>query len=75
MINFFYVYDKIFELNKNFTTENVKILKIPGFLFKPPGFFQNFLNFRLFCLNCQIPGFSRIPGKVATLLLGLIRQE
>ena len=31
-----------------------KMLKTQGFLFKIPGF--------LF-LNCQIPGFSRYPGK------------
>ena len=35
----------------------LKLLKIPGFLIKIPGYFS---------LNCQIPGF---PGKVATLIL------
>ena len=51
MTKFFYLYDRIFESNRSFTTEHVKIINIPGF----------------FSLNCQIPGFSRIPGKVATL--------
>ena len=45
MTKIFYLYDKFFELNQNFTTENVKIVKSPGFLvilFKFqvfPGFF------------------------------------
>jgi len=37
----FYLYDRFFVSNRNFTTEHVKIIKIPG--------------------------FSRFPGKVATL--------
>ena len=45
----------------------LKLLKIPVF----PVFFSKFLEFQVFpgyfCLNSQIPGFSRIPGKVATL--------
>ena len=52
----FYLYDRFFESNRNFTTEHVKIVKIPGFYLKFPKF-QVFLGF--FCLNCQIPGFSR----------------
>ena len=39
---FCYLYGRFFESNRNFTTERVKIVKIPG--------------------------FSRFPGKVATLL-------
>ena len=35
----------------------LKMLKISGFLFKIP----------FFCLNCQIPGFYKFPGNVATL--------
>ena len=37
----------------------LKLLKIPGFfkISQIPGYF---------CLNCQIPGFSGFPGKVAT---------
>ena len=41
MTKFFYLYNRFLESNQNFTTEHVKIVKIPG--------------------------FSRIPGKVATL--------
>ena len=59
----FYLYDRIFESNLNFTTEHVKIVKIPGFCSDFCSKFQVFF----FCLNCQFPGFSRIPGKVATL--------
>ena len=43
MTQFFYLYDRLFESNLNFTTEHVKIVKIPG--------------------------FSRISGKVATLII------
>ena len=67
----FYLYDRIFELNRNFTTEHVKIGKIPGF-------FSDFCSkLQVFFKISQIPGFfayivkfkvfSRIPGKVATL--------
>ena len=52
----------------------LKLLKNPGFLIKFPGFsrfFSIFLKFHVFpgyfSLNCQIPGFSSFPGKVATL--------
>ena len=31
MTNFFHLYDRFFESNGNFTTEHVKIIKIPGF--------------------------------------------
>ena len=31
MTNFFYLYDRFFESNQNFTTEHVKIVKTPGF--------------------------------------------
>ena len=27
----FYLYDRFFESNRNFTSENVKFVKIPGF--------------------------------------------
>ena len=65
--NFFYLYDRVFESYRNFTTEHVKSVKIQGFssLFSKFPKFQVFKGF--FCLNCRIPGFSRIPGKVATL--------
>ena len=69
MIIFYYLYDKFFKLY--FTTEHVKIVKIPGFF---SDFYSNFrVFFKLsqilgyFCLNCRIPGFTRFPGKVATL--------
>ena len=62
----FYIDDRFFESNRNFTTKHVKIVKIPGFLVifvQIPGFsrfFSKFLKFQFFfCLNCQIPGFSR----------------
>ena len=38
-----YLYDKFFVSSQNFTTKHVKIVK----------------NSRLFCLNSQIPGFSK----------------
>ena len=45
----------------------LKLIKIPGF----SRFFSKFLKFQVFpgyvCLNCRIPGYSRFPGKVATL--------
>ena len=31
MTTFFYFYDRFFESNRNFTTEHMKIVKIPGF--------------------------------------------
>ena len=47
--------NRFFESNRNFTTENVKIVKIPGFfsdfcskLQVFPGFFQNYSNSRFF---------------------------
>ena len=66
--NFFYLYDRFLESNQNFTTEHVKIDKIQVF----PGFFSDICSkFQVFpgyfCINCQIPGFSRFPGKEATL--------
>ena len=39
-----YLFDRSLELNRNLTTEHLKIVKISGFY----SFF--------FCLNCQIPG-------------------
>ena len=34
MTKFFYLYDRFFGSNRNFTTEHLKIVKIPGFFFK-----------------------------------------
>ena len=31
MSKMFYLYDRFFESNQNFTTKHVKIVKIPGF--------------------------------------------
>ena len=31
--DFFFVYDRFLESNRNFTTEHVKIVKIPGFFY------------------------------------------
>ena len=56
MTIFFYLYDKFFETNRNFPTEDVKVV-FPDFLIKIPGFSK----------ISQIPGFSKFPGKVATL--------
>ena len=53
-----YLYDKFFVSNFIFFTKHLKIDEVPGFLFKIPGFFS---------LNCQVPSFSRFPGKVGTL--------
>ena len=55
---YFYLYDKFFVLNQNFTAEHVKIVKIPGF----PGFLVIFVQNSRFFLNSQIPYFSRFPG-------------
>ena len=63
---FFYLYERFFESNWNFTTEHEKIVIIQGFLSYFCSKLQVFQG--SFCLNCQIPGFSRIPGKVATLI-------
>ena len=59
-------YDRFFVSNLNFSTENVKIIKNSRFIFKIsqiPGYF---------CTNCRIPGFSRFPGKMATLFYVVI---
>ena len=40
----FYLYDRFFQTNRNFTTEHVKIMKIPGFS-------------KIFFKISQIPGF------------------
>ena len=37
------LYDRFFVSNQNFTTEHVKNVKIPGFLFKIPVFFSIFM--------------------------------
>ena len=56
MIRFVYLYDRLFKSNKNFTTEHVKIVKIPGFFNDFCSKFQVF-----FCLNVKFqvfPGFQ-----------------
>ena len=58
MTKFFDSHDILFESNRNFTTEQVKIVKIPGFLVifvQNSRFFSKFLKFQVFL------------GKVATL--------
>ena len=56
------VSSKFLESSRNFTTDHVKIVKIPSFFsvffFKIQGFSRFF-----FCLNCQVQGFSRIQVK------------
>ena len=53
----------------------LKLLKKPGF----SRFFSKFLKLQvfpgLFCLSCQTPGFSRIPGKVATLSILIFQNS
>ena len=44
MTKIFYLYDRFFESNQKFTTEHVKIVKIPGF----PFFFSKFPKFQVF---------------------------
>ena len=44
MIRFVYLYDRFFESNRNFTTEHVKIVKVPGF----------FSNFLVICVVLKI---------------------
>ena len=39
----------------------LKLLKVPGFLYKTSDFFSSFF----FCLNYQIQGFSRYSGNPA----------
>ena len=63
MTKSFYLYDRFFESNRNFTTEHVKIVITPGFLVifvQKSSFFKVSLKFSqvpyFFSLNCQIPG-------------------
>ena len=73
MTKIFYLYDKFFESNRNFTTKQQKILKFQVFLVifvQSSFFFSKFPKIQFFfCLNCRIPGFFRILGKVATLCI------
>ena len=58
--NFIYMIDYLCQIE--FLLMNIlTLLKIPGFLFKTPGFF--------IFKKSQVPGFSRFPGKVATLMI------
>ena len=63
MTKMFYLYDIFSESNQNFTAEHVKIVRIPGFFSDFCSKFQVFFKISqtagFFCLNCQIPGFSR----------------
>ena len=72
-------YDHVhLNVHEQFDHEHVKVVKIPGFpgFFSDicpkfqvfSGFFQNFSNSTFFSLNCQIPGFSKFPGFLATLM-------
>ena len=38
MTKTFYLYDRFFESNRNFTAKHMKIVKIPGFFSKFPKF-------------------------------------
>ena len=55
MTKIFYLCDRFFESNRNFTTEHVKIVKVQGFLVT---FVQN-STFPGFFKVSQIPDFSR----------------
>ena len=68
------LYERFLVTKRNFTTKLVKIVKISGFLkifVQNSRFFSKSLKFEVFpgffCLNCQIPGFSRFPGFLAIL--------
>ena len=51
MTKHFCLYDRFFESNQNFTSEHVKIVKVPGFFSDFCSKFQ--VLFKIF----QIPGF------------------
>ena len=51
----YYLYDRFFVSNRNFTTENVKIFLNSWFFHQNSRFFSKYLKFQVF------------PGKVATL--------
>ena len=57
---------------KNLLMNILKLLEILGF----SRFFFLIFKFQIFkfflCLNCQIPGYSWFPGKVATLFIILL---
>ena len=58
--NFIYMIDYLCQIE--FLLMNIlTLLKIPGFLFKIQGFSR--------LKKSQTPGFSRFPGKVATLMI------
>ena len=63
---------QIFLCNWNFDTFHVKNLKFQDYKWFCPKlqvFFKKFLQFQVFfCLNCQILGFYRIPGLIATVI-------
>ena len=75
----FYVNDKFYVSNWNFTAKYVNTSGFPGFLMifvESFRFFEDLFKIfqtqgfsKFFCLNCQIPGFSRFPGKVAILCI------
>ena len=58
--------NNFFISNQNFTAKHVKVVKNTRFFKAFCSKFHIFPGY--FCLNCQISGFSRFPGKVATLL-------
>ena len=73
-----YLQDRFFVSKRNFTTKHVKIVKkyqrFPEFLkifVQNSGFFLISQIPGFSCLNCQIPGISRFPGKLATLVFSL----
>ena len=67
LTNFFYLYDRFFESNRNNTTEHVKTVKIPGFFSDFCSKFQVFSKFPkfqvFFCLNSQTQVFTGFQVK------------
>ena len=61
--NIFFLYERFLDSNRNFITLMWKLFEIQNSL---KIFVQ---NSSFFSLNCQIPGFFKIPGFFATLIL------
>ena len=69
----FNLYDRFLCQIEILVLKMIKLLKILGF----SRFITKFLKFQVFpgyfYLNCWVPGFSRFPGKVATLFLVVLK--
>ena len=58
------LFDRLFVSNRNFSTKYIKLFKIPGF---SRFFVQNSRFFHV--KKFQIPGFFKVPNKVATMMI------